>query len=91
MKECCWCLGEYNPVVLGHDQYGNAIMTATCSLLCEMASTVETVSKWNRHRRRRLLTTIWTQDAVHIYMEALAKGVIPKKGSRQGARILQVS
>ena len=91
MKECCWCLGEYNSVVLGHDQYGNAIMTATCSLLCEMASTVETVSKWNRPRRRKLLTTIWTQDAVHIYMEALAKGNIPKKGSRQGARILQVS
>jgi hypothetical protein len=56
-----------------------------------MADTVERVGKWNRPKRRRLLTSIWTQDYVHVFMEALAKGDIPKKGSRQGARILQVS
>ena len=91
MKECCWCLGEYNPVVLGHDQNGKALMTAHCSDLCDMADTVERVGKWNRPKWRRLLTSIWTQDYEHVFMEALAKGDIPKKGSRQGARILQVS
>ena len=91
MRKCIWCEGEFKPTHLGIRTDGLYQMEVHCSWQCDMANTVESVSKWNRPKRRRLLTRIWNLDTVDMFMQALAKGEIPEKGSRKGASILRVS